>query len=259
MIRRIRSLPVSLRNIRLPNEALACLRELAQLRELDLWKTRIGDSGLRHLRGLTRLNRLDLGHCNISDAGLQAIAGLSELEELDLWKTKISDAGLQRLAGLTQLRLLSLWTTRIHSAGLAHPRGLVAARQSEPGQYLHRRCGPGASRRTGANSKSCFSARPAVGNAGMQHLHGLTQLETLELWGTKVSDHGLQHLAGLNRLRELDLWKTRVTDAGLWQLGRIAATGKPLPRLYQDKRPRTETPPRTAGTANIEPRRLQRG
>jgi hypothetical protein len=50
----------------------------------------------------------------------------------------------------------------------------------------------------------------------------LTQLEELDLRGTKISDSGLQHLKGLAGLRRLELDYTRISDAGLEFLGTLS-------------------------------------
>jgi hypothetical protein len=62
-----------------------------------------------------------------------------------------------------------------------------------------------------------------VTDVGLEHLKGLTQLQSLNLRGTKVTDAGLVHLKGLTQLRELDLARSitilpDVTDAGLVHL-----------------------------------------
>ena len=44
-----------------------------------------------------------------------------------------------------------------------------------------------------------------VTDAGLEHLKGLTDLQTLELLHTKVTDAGLEHLEGLTRLRRAGL------------------------------------------------------
>jgi hypothetical protein len=54
-----------------------------------------------------------------------------------------------------------------------------------------------------------------VGDAGLVHLKGLTELRELNLRSTKVSDAGLAHLRGLTGLRKLDLRHTKVTTAGV--------------------------------------------
>ena len=47
------------------------------------------------------------------------------------------------------------------------------------------------------------------------HLKGLTQLQSLNLSDTQVTDAGLERLKGLIRLRDLNLRETRVTGTGL--------------------------------------------
>ena len=46
------------------------------------------------------------------------------------------------------------------------------------------------------------------------HLKGLTNLETLVLYGTKINDAGLVHLKGL-KLKQLSIPKQAMTDLGL--------------------------------------------
>ena len=57
-----------------------------------------------------------------------------------------------------------------------------------------------------------------VTDAKLEHLKGLTQLQTLNLMGAKITDAGLAHLKGLTQLQTLTLDGTRVTDAGLAHL-----------------------------------------
>ena len=54
-----------------------------------------------------------------------------------------------------------------------------------------------------------------VTDAGLAHLKGLTQLQSLNLGFTKVTDTGLEHLRRLTKLQRLNLNYTKVTDAGL--------------------------------------------
>ena len=53
-----------------------------------------------------------------------------------------------------------------------------------------------------------------VTDAGLVHLKGLTDLQTLDLSETKATDAGLEHLKGLTELRTLDVSKTNVTYEG---------------------------------------------
>lgn len=57
-----------------------------------------------------------------------------------------------------------------------------------------------------------------VTDAGLVHLKGLTELQSLDLMATNVSDAGLEHLRGLTRLQSLNLMATKVTDAGVKDL-----------------------------------------
>jgi hypothetical protein len=57
-----------------------------------------------------------------------------------------------------------------------------------------------------------------VGDAGLEQLEGLTDLEILNLFGTNVSDAGLEHLQGSTNLQHLNLNGTDVSDAGLEHL-----------------------------------------
>ena len=50
------------------------------------------------------------------------------------------------------------------------------------------------------------------------HLKDLTNLETLVLNDTQITDVGLEHLKGLTKLKKLSLRNTRITDAGLVHL-----------------------------------------
>jgi hypothetical protein len=57
-------------------------------------------------------------------------------------------------------------------------------------------------------------------DSGMEHLKGLTRLQTLILcqWQTKLTDAGLKHLERMTELQKLYLQATQVSDAGLEHL-----------------------------------------
>ena len=62
-----------------------------------------------------------------------------------------------------------------------------------------------------------------VSDAGLGHLEGLTALEGLDLRGTQVSDAGLVHLESLTALEVLYLGGTQVGDAGMAHLEGLTA------------------------------------
>jgi hypothetical protein len=57
-----------------------------------------------------------------------------------------------------------------------------------------------------------------VSDAGLPHVRGLTQLESLHLDNTQVTDAGLVHLWGLTQLQCLSIQETQVTEAGVAEL-----------------------------------------
>ena len=57
-----------------------------------------------------------------------------------------------------------------------------------------------------------------VTDAWLEHLKGLTKLQSLDLSYTPVTDAGLEHLKGLTKLRSLDLSDTQVAGAGVKRL-----------------------------------------
>ena len=65
---------------------------------------------------------------------------------------------------------------------------------------------------------------PQITDAGLEHLKGLTNLESLILEDTQITGVGLVHLKGLTNLEALWLRGTQITDAGLVHL-------KGLPKL----------------------------
>jgi hypothetical protein len=78
---------------------------------------------------------------------------------------------------------------------------------------------------TGLREINLSKAR-AIGDAGMAHLRGLGQLETLDLYSTRVSDAGLVHLSALTSLRHLHLGRTRVRGGGLRWLSGLSSLRK---------------------------------
>jgi Leucine-rich repeat (LRR) protein len=60
--------------------------------------------------------------------------------------------------------------------------------------------------------------RTQITDAGLEHLKGLNQLQSLNFARTQITDAGLEHLKGLNQLQTLNLSAPKITDAGLVHL-----------------------------------------
>ncbi|MEO7299829.1 MAG: c-type cytochrome domain-containing protein, partial [Verrucomicrobiota bacterium] len=106
--------------------AIAPLKDVVGLMDLNLAGTKITDAGLASLKTLTNLTHLHLEHTQIGDAGLANLQGMANLEYLNLFDTKVTDAGLENLKGLTKLRNLHLWQTKVTEAGVSNLQKTLA-------------------------------------------------------------------------------------------------------------------------------------
>jgi hypothetical protein len=112
----------------LSGKGLAHLRNVSNLRCLDLWGAWIVDADLVHLASLNRLQRLALCWPRTSDATLDLLAGLVKLghfkglQSLVLDGTQISDAGLAHLAAMPNLHFVSLTNTKVSADALVRLR-----------------------------------------------------------------------------------------------------------------------------------------
>jgi serine/threonine protein kinase/sugar lactone lactonase YvrE len=98
--------------------------------------------------------------------------------------------------------------------------------------------------RVRAKKADSIDARPfaSVGDRDLAALRGLTNLRSLNLDHTEVTDEGMQDVAGLTGLVSLSLTNTQVTDAGLAKLKSLAG----MDDLRLDKLPITD-----AGLAHV--------
>lgn len=100
------------------DEEAACLKELRNLKRLELHYTGITDAGFEHIEGLAKLEVLRLKGTKISDAGLEHVKGLTNLVHLELVYTENTDAGLDHLKGLSRLKYLWICQVNVTSAGV---------------------------------------------------------------------------------------------------------------------------------------------
>jgi beta-lactamase regulating signal transducer with metallopeptidase domain len=68
------------------------------------------------------------------------------------------------------------------------------------------------------NLRTLYLHRTKITDAGMENLNSLTRLRKLYLGQTDVGDAGIAHLKGLTQLEYLDLGETQVTNGGLQKL-----------------------------------------
>jgi hypothetical protein len=154
------------------------------------------------------------------------------LQTISLFRREeVRDGDLSRLSRLTDLSSLDLRGTPVTDAGIAH----VGALRNMAGQLLLGNTSVGD---TGVGHLKGLTELPdldlnltRVTDRGLAHLRGMTNLRGLHLNGTKVSDEGLRHLQTLEKLLNLDLSATNVTDGGLerlkplWRLEKLGLAG----------------------------------
>ncbi len=111
---------------------LAHIESLAEIDELSLGDTGVGDDAIGQIVGLRRLRTLDLGGTNITDAGLMRLATLRQLIDLDVSSTRCTDRGISSLGRCMDLQFLNLSFNR----GVTD----LAIRQLRPLQDLRELC-----------------------------------------------------------------------------------------------------------------------
>lgn len=150
--------------------------ELPELKQVYFIGPRVTDAGMAQIGGFDRfpdLHFCQIKNSQVTDAGLKHLSEWRNLRGLNLdGCVYVTDAGLAHLVELNLERLL-LWnggskTMPITDAGLAHVGRMSSL------QFL--------------------SIDAPVGDAGMQQLHGLVNLERISLEGTRVSEKGYGEL-----------------------------------------------------------------
>jgi len=212
---------------KITDAGMAELRNLTNLRELRIVGSRgIGDPGLAHLGRLNRIESLDLG-CwyKTTLKGLAPIAQMTGLKRLKVRGMSFDDDRATVFADLTALEQLDVPFQNLSDAGLAHLRNLSALKA------LDLRTTPGAigdsdnvltddglAHLEKLTALETLHLPRGIGDAGLTHLRGLTNLKRLSLWHTSVTDEGLLHVAALTQLELLELPRATVTDEGVESL-----------------------------------------
>jgi hypothetical protein len=104
------------------------IRQLRNLRSLDLRLNRITKRPLRHIGEMTELRMLTLSMKRfpvpVRDEEMVFLKRLTKLERLNLWSANLNDAWLVYLKGLANLTSLELSDTAMTADGLNHLKGL---------------------------------------------------------------------------------------------------------------------------------------
>ncbi|MBI4586442.1 MAG: sulfatase-like hydrolase/transferase [Planctomycetes bacterium] len=173
-----------------PDDLLRRVADLADLTDLSLEETPVGDAGMEHLAALEKLEWLNLYRTKVGDGGLAYLSRIRSLKLLPLGETRVTDAGLAHLERMPQLEYLGLRGNRITDAGLVHLSKL-------------------------RRLKGLHLGGTAVTGAGIARLVELEAIEKLWLDRTGITDAAVEHLARLRSLKELHAAGTKLTAQGI--------------------------------------------
>jgi len=103
-------------------EAVALLKDIGNLVDLNLAKLNLKDDDLKAIAGLSNLQRLHLENNPVTEAGLAHLKGLANLEYLNLYNTGVGDGALDTLKGFKNLAALYLWQSKVTDEAAAKLR-----------------------------------------------------------------------------------------------------------------------------------------
>ena len=209
------------------DDDLQRLGPLQQLEELILSETTIGAVGVEHLRQLPSLRVLKLNRCHtIQDDAVESLCQLTKLKVLDLTSCEISSRGLMQLrralpnthivlpvSSLCDLRPIS---SKIHFGTGSSPdentiTSFSVARLFDPNASLTPEQYAEAIASGGDESGSQRKLSPG----DLASLAHLTDISSITLDASNVTDEMLLELGTRPALKALSLQHTQVTDEGM--------------------------------------------
>ncbi|KAL5152661.1 F-box/LRR-repeat protein 14 [Glycine soja] len=209
---------LNLDSCRIEDEGLVHLAGHQQLNCLELSDTGIGSNGLHHLSGLSNLEKINLSFTFVNDSGLSKLCGLSSLKSLNLDARQVTDTGLASLTSLTGLTELDLFGARITDFGTNYLKCFKNLRLLEI-------CGGELTDDGVKNIKELsylkslnLSQNCNLTDTTLELISGLTDLISLNVSNSGITNAGLQHLKTLKNLRSLSLESCKVTANGIKKL-----------------------------------------
>mmetsp|Transcript_24385 Transcript_24385/g.38269 ORF Transcript_24385/g.38269 Transcript_24385/m.38269 type:complete len:969 (+) Transcript_24385:327-3233(+) len=175
------------------------------LTSLDLADTDISDFAMQKIAQFEHLKNLSLFYCNISNAGLRHLSSMKKLEVLNLDSREIGDDGLRYLRHLP-LKALDLFSGRVTDLGCAYLSKIKTLTSLEL-------CGGGVGDLGCAHLATIYnltslnlSQNERITNRGAASLATLSNLKALNLSNTHVNSDALKFFSGLSQLQSLALY-----------------------------------------------------
>ena len=101
----------------LTDKGFAAMENLANLQDLDLWRTRITNVSGASVAKLTKLRTLRLTGTAIGDPFITQLKDMPDLVSIELANTKVTDATLAHLQGFPSLKVVTIYGTAVTDAG----------------------------------------------------------------------------------------------------------------------------------------------
>src|SRR5262249_22594288 len=151
----------------LTDESLAVIAGMPELRELNLYRTRVSNTGIARLTGLKNLTAVDLRYTRVTSTGVDALPAALPQCQIEFVTAAAPATGAKALRPSgTGEKALSEWITSLGG---------------KPGF-------------AGGKLKSVSLATVRVGDAQLAALAAATGIEKLSLEATEAGDLGLQHI-----------------------------------------------------------------
>jgi internalin A len=156
------------------------------------WISDLGGSVTRQSQG--RVTGISLRGTWVSDTDLRKLKQYPDLSVLDLSLTHITDGGMQEIKSLRGITDFSLYF-----AEYVTDEGVAAIKDWKQLKHLNLH-------------------GTKAGDAALEHIAGLTSIESLDVGSTLMTDVGLERLTTLTELKKLSMGGNELGDAGLQAL-----------------------------------------
>lgn len=229
---------LSLARSQLQPDLLPCLKDLPLLDNLDLTKCQLTEADIKAIGELQLLTVLELNSTEFNDRDMLAIESLINLKSLKLGETNITPASLRLLERFTQLESLTIPFVPDTAAliellkvcpGLTsiqfEARGIEAIEimnwdgcNLQDNEVTVDQLGE---LRKLQIARSCEFSNIAGRKLNDEHcaaLASFSEVSSVDVSNSQVTDAGIVHLAKLSTLTSLNIAHTNVTGAGLKSL-----------------------------------------
>jgi Leucine-rich repeat (LRR) protein len=205
---------------------LARLRSLEHLRKVDFGQSMVGDGGVRHLKALPQLESIE-GGLHVTAEGMKTLASLPNLKCLHVglrgpMQGYHGPTGVAELVRLKSLEELFIGGGQWSQEDLLVLGSLTSLKRLHLGMRVDMGDRAMAAIATLKDLEYLGLSAESVSKAGLNHLRGLTNLQTLSVIAhpeaSSLIDETPLNLSTLTKLKTLDLRQMPLSDRDLASL-----------------------------------------